>query len=296
MSRAVVTACNAGYAPGAAGLLRSVRRFHPDVVRYCLAPPSEVTAVQIALGDLAEVRAAPRPVRGVPDQWLMQLLAARVFIPTVPEDVVAWVDCDVVFCRPSDELWEVPAGKVNVIQDAVYNLARMVPADVWPAFARQFGRKPEEPGFNAGIYALRRTDWADLPEKYEAAVADGGYPYYPPGFDQALLNGLMLPRANWLPRAFNAHAVFELGLPPGVRIVHYTDNPKPWMAGYGAHRPGYVQWVEFAENRPGRWRVLGLKVYYSVSAIRRLGFKAVRKVLTKLGVWHHSVGVQGSAT
>lgn len=290
MRRAVVTACNAGFAQGAAGLLRSVRRFHPDVARYCLAPAADVPAVTAALGDLAEVRSAPRPVVGVPDQWLMQLLAARVFIPTVPEEVVAWVDCDVAFCKPAAELWEVPPGRVNVIQDAVYNLGRMVPTDVWPAYARQFGRKPDEPGFNAGIYALRRADWADLPEKYEAAVVAGEYPYYPPGFDQALLNGLFLPHAHWLPRKYNWHALFEFGVAHDARILHYTDSPKPWQPGYGAHRPGYAEWAEFAEGRPAGW----LKLYYRLSAVRRIGYKAVRKVLTKLGLRRHQVGVQGS--
>ena len=276
-------------------MLVSARRFHPEVVRYCIAPAADVDGVRAALGDLATVVTAPRLVAGVPEHWLMQLLAARVFIPTVPEDIVAWVDCDVAFAGAADALWEVPVGRVNVVQDAVYNLGRMVPPDVWPAYATHFDVAPTDRGFNAGIYALRRADWPDLADRYEGAIAAGRFPYYPPGFDQALLNGLFLPHANWLPRAFNAHALFELGTTSDDRVLHYTDSPKPWMPGYRRHWPGYADWAEFAEEcRPLRAKLLSL--YYTANFPRRTGYKLARKVLTVLGLWSHRVGVADAKT
>ena len=294
MTRGVVTGCNLKFAAGAAGLLRSIRRFHPEAVRYCLTPAAEVAEVQAHLGDLATVLAPPRPIRGVPDQWLLQLLAARTLLPAFAEGVIAWVDCDVVFCGPADALFEVPEGSVNVVQDAVYNLGNMVPADVWEQYARQFHCQKTDRGFNAGIYALRRSDWLDLPERYEKAVEDGHYSYYPPGFDQALLNGLFRGRTNWLPATYNWHAVFERGVPRGTRIVHYTDNPKPWQPGYGAHRPGYCEWMRYGEEASALQSFM-YKAYNHLSAPRRFGYKAIRKVLTKVGFWRHEVGVSTPA-
>jgi lipopolysaccharide biosynthesis glycosyltransferase len=291
MNQAIVTGCNLNYIPGVAGLLRSVRRFHPDVARYCLVPPGEMAESQAKLGDLAKVVTAPRPVRGVPDKPLLQLLAARTFIATFPADVVAWVDCDVVFCKPAPELWDVPRGKVNAVADSVYNLGLMVPSDVWDHYARRFpGVRKEQPGFNAGIYALRAEDWGDLAERYESVIAPGNFPYYPPGFDQPILNGLFLESVNWLPRAFNTHAIYDLGIPADTRIIHYTASPKPWMPSFGAHNRGYYEWQRYAEEATAA-RANWLWAYYYLSAPRRYGYRVVRKILTKLGFWRHEVGV-----
>lgn len=295
MTRALVTACNLKFAEGARGMLASARRFHPEVVRYCIAPAADADGVRAALGDLATVVTAPRLVAGVPDEMLMQLYVVRLFLPTFPEEVVAWVDCDVAFRGPAGALWDVPPGRVNVVRDAVYNLGRMVAPDVWPAYAALFRVAPTDPGFNAGVFALRRADWPDLIDRYERAVVAGRFPYYLLGFDQALINGLLLPHANWLPRAFNAHALFELGTASDDRVLHYTDSPKPWMPGYRRHWPGYADWAEFAEQC-GPLRAKLLRLYYTANFPRRTGYKLARKVLTVLGLWSHRVGVADAKT
>jgi hypothetical protein len=288
---AAVTACNAKFIPGAVGLLTSLREFHPDVDRYCLVPMGDQPACRAALGDLAEAVTAPRTVCGVPDTPLLQLLAARTFIPSFPADVVAWIDCDVVFCRPAPELWDVPAGRVNAVEDAVYDLGMMVPSDIWDSFAKQFpGVHKDQPGFNAGIYALRSAEWRDLPELYEAVVAPGNFPYYPPGVDQAVLNGLFHDRVQWLPRPFNCHVIYDLGIPPDVRIIHYTASPKPWMPGFGAHNPGYYEWARYGE-RCSAVRARWLRAFYWLSTPRRYGYRAYRKLLMRLGLWDQKLGV-----
>ena len=152
MRRAIVTGCNLGFLPGAAGLLRSVREFHPDVARYCLVPPNEAESCRAGLGDLAEVVTAPRPVRGVPDKPLLQLLAARTFIPTFPADVVAWVDCDVVFCRAAPELWDVPPGMVNAV----------VPGDDLLAHALAYAQDLVTYSSPASMAVMKKQVWDDL--------------------------------------------------------------------------------------------------------------------------------------
>lgn len=294
MSRAIVTGCNLKFLPGAIGLLKSVRGFHPHIKRYCLVPPDEVEESRKVLGDLAEAVAPPRLIRGVPDKPILQLLAARTLLPTFTEEAIAWVDCDVVFRAAAPELWEVPPGQVNAVRDAVYTLGHMVPADAWDGYAKVFpGSEKSDPGFNAGIYALRRADWLDLPERYEAAIERAGLPYYPPGFDQPLLNGIFRGKVNWLTRAFNCHAIYELGIPPDARILHYTANPKPWMSGYGKHNPGYFEWARYGEQC-GSLRAAFLRAYFSLSAPRRFGYRAIRKALTMSGIWQQKVGVDGS--
>lgn len=45
MRNAAVTGCDAAFCDGAATLLRAVRRFHPDVARFCIVPPADAAAV-----------------------------------------------------------------------------------------------------------------------------------------------------------------------------------------------------------------------------------------------------------
>jgi len=64
---------------------------------------------------------------------------------------------------------------------------------------------------------------------------------------KALLNGLLLPYANWLPRKYNAHAVFELSLAADVRIVHYISGGNQFA--YGNRRPFSNAWSNPEGNR-----------------------------------------------
>jgi lipopolysaccharide biosynthesis glycosyltransferase len=167
----------------------------------------------------------------------------------------------------------------------------MVPPDIWSHFAKQFGHREDDRAFNAGVLALRPEDWRDLPEKYERALDEGKYPYYPRGFDQALLNGLFLPHVNWLPRSFNWHALFEQGLPRSARVIHYTDSPKPWMPGFRCHWIGYYEWIRYGMGCTDRFQLAYLRAAKTGNVAWRFGYKAVRKVMTKLGLREHHFGV-----
>lgn len=286
MKRTLVTGCNLAFAPGAAAALRSCRAYNPDVARFCYAPPSEIDAVQRAIGDTGTVIAAPRVLEYVPDHWKPQLMAARVFMAHLPGDVTAWIDSDAIFCAPSPELWDVKPGRVHAIQDAIYNLGRMVPAPGWEGFSRAFGSNKTDPGFNSGVMALRNEDWKKLPEQFENAVARVGYQLYPHGFDQPLLNGILLPYVDWLPRPFNAHATFELGVPDDVRILHFTDSPKPWMKGFNRLQKANYLWVLHGLQEARPLVVAGAKVRAAMSGPATLAYKVGRKVALKLGLYH----------
>jgi hypothetical protein len=190
-----------------------------------------------------------------------------------------------MFCAPADELWEVKPGRVHAVRDAVYTLSMMVPREAWDGYARAFGVAPSDPGFNSGVMALRRADWADLPERYEEAVVRVGYRLYPHGFDQALLNGLLRDRVDWLPRPFNAHATFELGIPADLRVLHFTDNPKPWMRGFFRLQKGYALWLRHGLQRDTAGARLAAWGCSAFAKPARFAYRAGRKIAYLLSLY-----------
>lgn len=280
MTRTLVTACNLAYAPGALGLLRSLREFHPEVRAVCLAPADEVAALQQELGSLAEVRPLGRPLAGVPDGLLYRLMTARAFTTCFGGDAAAWVDCDIVFAAPAPELWDVPPGKVNVIADPGYSLGEMVPEDARPLyFTPDLPWRFDSTGFNGGVFALRPADWPDLPERFERELAAVGYGYYPVYYDQPILNRMFLGCANWLPLKFNATATNEVGIPADVRLVHFTNiGGKPWKPEFPRSEPAYYYWLRYgAQER--RWpRLAAARLRILAGKPVRLWRRAVRKV------------------
>lgn len=261
MRNAAVTGCDANFVDGAATLLRDVKKFHPDVARFCITPATDADAVRAVLGDLAEVFPAPRPIRVIPDK--MQPALLKLFTPLVPADVAVWIDCDMILCRPAPELWQVNPGEVVAVQDTAYKVLFMVEPELREQFCKQFPGVPEKPGFNGGLFALRTAEWADLPERYESAFEAGGYRFHPKIWDQPFLNGLMQPKVRYLPRAFNAHHVFDYPIPRDVRLVHFTNVPKPWMPNYPKHEPAYYYWLRYGvgEDRAGPLLAAKLRIW-----------------------------------
>ena len=265
---AAVTGCDAKFVFGAKTLLRDVKKFHPDVARYCVTPAADAEAVAAELGDLAEVFPAPRPIRVIPDK--MQPALLKLFTPLVPAEVAVWIDCDMILCRPAPELWDVKPGEVVAVTDTAYKLIYMVEPSLRPQFETQFPAIVEGRGFNGGLFALRTAEWRDLPERYEAAFEAGGYSFHPKIWDQPFLNGLMQPTVRYLPYAFNAHHVFDYRIPRDVRLVHFTNVPKPWMPNYPKHEPAYYYWVRYGTQETRAWPLLRAKARIWVHTPKRL--------------------------
>lgn len=291
MRLAAVTGCTADFTIGTAALLRTLRRHHPEVQPICFTPNDQVNAVQSLLGDLAQVRKIPRRLANAPDDPKIQVSWSRVFLPAIDADCVAWFDSDVILCRPAPEWWAVPPGKVNVVADRAYRIRHMVPKGFDDWYFRRFPLNPESPGFNAGIMALRPSDHPDLSEKFEQAISDHDVSQLPFAFDQGILNGLLHQHLNFLPSKFNAHCLAECGVPHDVRAIHYTGSPKPWSAGYDRNSEGYYHWIKNGADNVSRARLLCVRLRTTAAAPRRFLYKAVRKVLTLLGLWHHEIGI-----
>lgn len=291
MKYAAVTGCTADFTIGTAALLRGLQRHHPDVRRICFTLTGQVAGVQSQLRDLADVRAIPRILANAPDDPKVLASWARVFIPTVDADAVAWFDSDVVLCQPAPEWWQVPHGQVNAVHDRAYRIRHMVPHGMEAWYFKRFPLDPEARGFNAGIFALRPADHPRLAELFEALLAEQDATKQPFAFDQGLLNGLLLNSANILPPEFNAHCLAECGVPKGVRVIHYTGSPKPWTDGYNRASEGYFYWLRDGEGTTDSARLASVKRQVLRAKPRRFLAKAVRKVFTKLGLWRPEMGV-----
>ena len=148
--------------------MRSAARFHPEVARYCIVPAAEVEIAQARLGSLAKVMAPPRKIKGVPDE--MQINVARVFMVTLPAEVVAYVDADALFCRPAPALFEVEKGRVNAVADAALQVSYNVSGEDRNHFEKQFPQTAFRRGFNSGVISMVPADWPSLPELFEKAI------------------------------------------------------------------------------------------------------------------------------
>jgi hypothetical protein len=245
---AAVTGCTADFTTGTVALLRGLQRQHPAVRRVCFTLPNMVPAVQGALGGLAEVLAIPRTLRHAPADPRILASWSRVFIATIAAEMVAWFDSDVIIADDASAWWQVPPGQVNAVADAAYRIRHMVPDGMEAWYFHRFNLAPDGRGFNAGVFALRPADWPDLPERFEALLAEQDASAQPFAFDQGLLNGLFQPQVNWLPREYNAHCLAECGVPPSVRVIHYTGSPKPWDARYDRATLAYEHWLRHGEG------------------------------------------------
>lgn len=275
MRKAFATGCNLPYLEGAIPLLRRVEALHPEVERYCIVPPEETSAIRDRLGGLARVMPAPRAIAGIPDR--MQVAVAKLFITAIDADVVAWVDCDAVLCRPAPEIWKVEPGTVTAVRDTSYCILNNVPPDLKEAFVRRHPEASGQKGMNAGLFALRPTDWPGLSEWYERELAESDYPRYDRIMDQPLLNALWLGKIRWLPHSFNSHNIYDYAIPSDVRIVHFTGHLKPWALNYPKHEPAYDYWLRYGLGETRGSRLLGSRLRIMARTPRRVLCRALSR-------------------
>lgn len=252
--RAFCTACNVKFLPGAKALLAGVRRHHPEVARYCFMPVAELEAGQRELGDLATVLAPPRAIAGVPERG--QIGVSRIFMITLPADVVAYADADAVLCRPAPQLWEVPPGKLAAVTDAAKQIATVMYHAMRPRFYWQFPEIAALPGFNSGVMALRPAGFQWLPEAYERVIREGRYfeDFWSKSesirsVDQPFFNAVLLPYFHELPWEYNVHCLFDNPIPEDSVIVHFTGRTKPWAENFPRHEPQYLWWARHGLNQ-----------------------------------------------
>lgn len=282
MKKALFTTTDKKFFPGARALMESAKRHHPDVERWCMVPEADFKEAEQALGDIAKIVLPPRRIEGVPDR--MQVIVQKLFAAQIPADVVAYVDSDAFFCRPAPELWEVERGKINVVIDNAKSIVSMVkgPDILRERFLRQFPEVSMKRGFNSGVWAFYPEDFPDIPERFERALAEGGYEIYDPIFDQPLLNGLLFDKVRWLSFKFNVSSLFDNHIPADARIVHFTGGVcKPWDPRYPRHEPQYYYWLRHGLNETCKGKLLAAKLRILLVTPKRLIGPRIKRWLKK---------------
>ena len=278
--RVLVTSCNMRFADGAEALLRSARTCHPEMECVCYVPTEDVQVLSGRFAGLASVRPFPNIVRGVPEKNLANV--GRLFVVVPDADVAAYVDADVVFCRPAPELWEVPPGSVNAVRDASIAVSNNMAGENRDRFVRQFPEVASHKGANMGIFALRPSEWRDLAVRFQKVLTEGQYSYdYI--IDQPILNALFSSRFNWLPLEFNAHGLFDARAPRGVRLVHFTGKVKPWMPQFPRHEPAYWFWLRYGVQGAGRAHLMAIAAWIAICSPKRWAGRRFRAWLNARG-------------
>jgi lipopolysaccharide biosynthesis glycosyltransferase len=267
---ALFTACDRNYLPGVVAMLGSARRHHPEVDRFCMVPPNDKELAEQTLKGLATILTPSRRISGVNDR--LQIAHAKVFSADLTDyNAVAWIDGDILFCRPAPELWDVKPGRAVAVRTPSSNrVHHNLPMELRPRFCEMYPGLAATPGFNGGLFVIRPVDWPNLQSLLERVFIDLKCVNHPNYFDQPLLNVVFEGKVDLLGSEFNWTEMFDN--PPStrrVRLVHFASRPKPWEPGYPRHEPGYWFWVRHGQGETNTPRLAATKAWIWLNAPRR---------------------------
>ena len=285
MGRALMTICDRHYMPGAVALLRSARKYHPDVTLYCFVPKEDVQFARKSLGDLAEVRSPSRSVRGVPKS--LQAMEAKLQACQLAHDVVAVVDADVVFCAQADQLWDVKPGCIRAVPDLFQTLLESVPPEIRTDFEARYPDLYNRQPFNAGVIGLRPNDWPNLLQDFETALSSFSYKTFNIMFDQVFLNVLLLDACKFLPGSYNVHVSSGKPFPPDRHLIHFSCSPKPWMPTYARWHPEYYLWVRHGMVIRNLFGLGAIRAWCTYVQLKNVAGKAIRQNKVASRVFSH---------
>ena len=269
-SRAVVTAIGESFLRGASAMYRSLMAFHPECRRLCYIHERSVEEAAAYLGHLAEVRPFPRAVAGVPDDQLP--LAGRFFAFECEEDVVVFLDSDMVVTGSLEEYFNCPKGALCAVQDVANSILDQVPEATKPAFVDRYGSKSNIRGLNVGAFSFRPSDWTGILEDFEKEIEYFGELAKIPMFDQVFASIRFHEVIRWLPFRYNVHVLSDNLPVKEPHIIHFTGGPKPWQVGFPKHALSYPYWVEHSGEHT-RLQVILAKLWVRLNTPRRLGFR-----------------------
>lgn len=196
----------------------------------------------------------------------------RIFIPDLlprSAERAIYLDSDIVVTGSLRELWTVELGDraIAAVRDPV-----RTEADLHERYVK-LGLPPDAHYFNSGVMVLNLRKWREqrLAERIAAFVVE--HPERISWNDQDALNGVLyadyvpLP-AQWnfqrrmchmLPRELSLSVSDYLRLWHGPRIVHFTENVKPWSYRDGhpyAHLYfRYLKATPFHDQVKRHWRL-----------------------------------------
>jgi lipopolysaccharide biosynthesis glycosyltransferase len=233
MNKYVATSSDANYFPGLIALLRSLKKTNPGlpivVFDGGLTPGQRKKAAKYA-EILAREPFFRIKGRGkfsyIGDTTLLKFWAAKL-----EADVVLYLDADMVVLEDLSPLFAIPAGKVGAVMEknTVRNMFRKQHRDILSSWSNM---NWDVPGFNAGLFVLRPSEWRDLPEKAETLFRSMGEEVFAKTKDQQLLNVLFAGHVHPFSPRYNFSPFYDDAAGALPAVIHFLYNPKPWHYDY----------------------------------------------------------------
>jgi len=241
----IATSADANYFPALMALLRSLRRTnaHLPVVVF----DGGLTWRQAAkVRKFAEV-IARKPFVKIEGRgkfgYIGNTTLLKFEVARLDREKVLYLDVDTVVLEKLDALFSFPEGSVGVVREtnALKNIFRVQHRKM---LMESIDIDWEGPGFNAGIFALRPSEWRDLQEKAEDLIERFGADIFSKSKDQQLLNVIFSGSTHYFSGRYNFSPIYDETGKCQPAIIHYLTGCKPWHYDYP---PGH-RYDEFRAN------------------------------------------------
>lgn len=231
-TRCIATSCDSGYFPALAAFLKSTRLTNPHI-------PIVVFDGGLTPRQAKKVKKIARVIRKEPFMelagegkfsYIGNTTLLKLEVSSLEYDKVLYIDVDAVVLENLDEVFSFPEGKVAVVKEvnSVRNMFRLKHRQM---LTESIDIDWDSPGFNAGVFALRPSEWRDLKKKARHLVDKFGSRIFSKSKDQQLLNIIFHGKTHDLPGRYNFSPLYDSGRYEPA-IIHYLTRYKPWRLDY----------------------------------------------------------------
>jgi len=230
--RCIATSCDSKYFPALIAFLRSLKHTNPNIPVVVF--DGGITKRQSKKIEKFAELIKKRPfvnIRGKGKfSYIGQTTLLKLEASTLDYQKVLYIDVDAVVLKNLDELFSFPEGTVGVVKEVnmVKNMFR--PKDR-ERLAASLDIDWDVPGFNAGVFAIRPSEWRSLKLKAKELIDCFGENVFSKSKDQQLLNILFQGKTYDFPGEYNFSPFYDSGKYPPA-IIHYLTKCKPWHFDY----------------------------------------------------------------
>ena len=230
--RCIATSCDSKYFPALIAFLRSLKRTNPDIPVVVF--DGGLTKRQSKkIGKSAEL-IKKRPFANIRGKgkfsYIGQTTLLKLETSTLDYHKVLYIDVDAVVLKNLDELFSFPEGTVGVVKEVNMVKSMFRPKDR-EGLAASLNIDWDALGFNAGVFAIRPTEWRSLTLKAKELIDCFGAEVFSKSKDQQLLNILFQGKTYDFPGEYNFSPFYDSGKYQPA-IIHYLTKCKPWHFDY----------------------------------------------------------------
>jgi len=232
-SRCIATSADANYFPALMALLRSIRRVDEDL--KVIVFDGGLTLRQKKLVQRSAEIIPKRPVVRIKGTGKFSYIGNTTLLKLETSELdiekVLYLDADMLVMENLDPLFDFPEGRVGVVKEvnSVKNMFRMRHRKY---MMDNIDIQWEGRGFNAGLFALRPSEWRDLKEKAVSLISDFGEDIFSKSKDQQLLNIIFNGKTHEFPSRYNFSPFYDDKRAEQPAIIHYLSEVKPWHMPY----------------------------------------------------------------